>query len=140
GGHTLNAAHNQYVPSDTVDIFDGATNQWSVSRLPHAGYGAPAAVAGSKVIVALPSQPYADVRLGVADVYDTQTGQWSTTLLSAPFAEPGVEGVNGQVVITSEQADATSGLNLVADVLSATDISAPQNLAPAAGAAFARPP
>ena len=69
GGATYSfASGGSNIPYNVVDIYDVATNQWSVTQLPRLSGYITAATVGSKIFFA---------NDGIIDIYDVNTGQWT---------------------------------------------------------------
>ncbi len=79
--------------SAVVDIYDAGTDSWDTASLSQARAGPAAVTVGNKAIFAGgmippgemdPPIPYDIGFSDVVDIYDADTGQWSTATLSAP--------------------------------------------------------
>jgi hypothetical protein len=94
------------VDSTVVDIYNGATGQWSTAALSQARGAATAVVVNGKVIFAgglkadgTPSD--------VVDIFDSNTGQWTTATLSVARFFMGTAVVDGQAVFTGQMSSTT---------------------------------
>jgi hypothetical protein len=86
--------------ADRVDIYDSATNTWSVAKLSEArGYGA-ATSTGGKAFFAGGYTGYFghSFHSNVVDIFDDATGVWSTATLSAARAELAAASLNGKAL------------------------------------------
>lgn len=82
---------NGYRTSSIVDIYDEQTNAWSVENLSEGRAWLSAVHVGSKILFAggmkeVNIQEIKNNPSDVVDIYDLQTGEWSTAKLSKPRA------------------------------------------------------
>ncbi len=83
GGTIGQLESGEFVMTDTVDIYNGRTEQWSTATLSQARTGLAATTVGQKAIFAGGTFGHHEAS-NVVDIYDVGTGQWSTaTLLQA---------------------------------------------------------
>ncbi|MDB5323884.1 MAG: kelch repeat-containing protein [Phycisphaerales bacterium] len=95
-GGTVPDGHGNQVPSDVVNIYDAMTGQWSLAHLSQARFVLAATTVGDKAMFAGGTYVDADGAYqgsAVLDVYDSSTGEWSTTQLAQPRAQLGATTV-----------------------------------------------
>ena len=111
---------NQIIPSNIVDIYDTVTGHWSTSTLPEARTGLSGVVVGHRVIFAGGSaENPADQATRVSDlveIYDADTGRWSTQKLGAARNYETVVQVGTKVLIAGGSADFPADYSNVVDV------------------------
>ncbi|MBF0441788.1 MAG: hypothetical protein HQK54_07795 [Oligoflexales bacterium] len=88
--------------SDAVDIYDFSKGIWSVAKLPVKRCCMAGASSGNKVLLA---GGYADLHpdnenylLDRIDIYDTDTGQWSTAMLSEARSYPAAVAIGTKTI------------------------------------------
>lgn len=93
----------------TVDIYDAATNTWSVAHLSEPRAGIAAATVGNKVLFAggLKDAHYASS--ATVDIYDLATGAWSTARLREPKNSLSAVALNGKVYFAGGYTEGWSG-------------------------------
>jgi hypothetical protein len=96
--------------TDAVDIYDSATGQWSTARLavPRGGRAKVVQV-GDQVMfvdfvqpIRFSGQAY-DENVGVVDIYNNATGQWSSARLSPPRGGVAVVAIGDRVLFAGGQ-------------------------------------
>lgn len=118
GGRLTNGGTFEYF--STVDIYDIATNKWSVAQLSQArAYIATAAV-GDKVFFAGGEQPWPLPVSDRVDVYDLSTGTWSTTTLSAPRSGLTAVAANNKIFFAGGS-NQLGGVNNVTNIIDIYD-------------------
>ncbi|MDB5323571.1 MAG: kelch repeatcontaining protein [Phycisphaerales bacterium] len=103
-GGGLTDSNGAVVLSNVVDIYDGASGQWSTATLSQARSDMSAVTVGSKVVFAGDTD--------VIDIYDSATGQWTTARLSQARIFMASTAVDGQAVFAGGLfLDPSSGAN-----------------------------
>ena len=93
--------------TDTIDIYDASTGQWTTSKLSRGRRGINAFVSGDKAVFAggyaavLSSEVAADL----VDIYDNQTGQWTSQKLKDVLGNDLVTIDNNQIIVGNTQFD-----------------------------------
>ena len=90
-------------PTNVVDIYDASTGQWSTASLSQARYGLAATTVGNEVFFAggdTVSGPTGSGPTNVVDIYNTVTGQWSTTTLNEVGAWLGATTVGPMAIFS----------------------------------------
>jgi N-acetylneuraminic acid mutarotase len=91
GGIVATNAGYPSLISNVVDVYDAVNDQWSTLTMPHARYDFAIAAVDSKLLF-VGGGPSVNTE---ADIYDTQTGVWSTVALTS---ESGRRGIASAVV------------------------------------------
>ncbi len=90
-------------PSSRVDIFDMATNTWSMTNLPFPAFGGEAAAIANKVFFT-----FENIYDRVA-IYDISTGNWSTAPLSVSRWLPRPIVVGNKLLLAGDRRQIASG-------------------------------
>jgi N-acetylneuraminic acid mutarotase len=132
-GGTLNTPDpisRQNVATDVVDVFDAATDAWSVTHLPRPTSAPRGVVVGNQAM-------FVDDRR-LAAVYDGTSGRWSTVTLDVTGGVI-VDAVGSKVVVAATQMIGSAhNVPQGADVLSAPTVPPPSDPSPAQGATLHR--
>jgi N-acetylneuraminic acid mutarotase len=114
--------------SKRVDIYDIATNTWSVAELKDARSAMAAAVVGNRVLFAGGSY-WADataanpVKLNTVDIYDASTNTWSTAALSEARAYLTATTVGNKVLFAGDGSFTVDVYNATTNSWSTTRLS-----------------
>lgn len=76
---------SSFEESNRVDIFDAATNKWTTKSLSKGRYAMPAVAAGKKIVIAGGLERNAAGNIvchNAVDIFDVETGIWTTDTLS----------------------------------------------------------
>lgn len=93
----------------TVDIYDAATNTWSVAHLSEPRAGIAAATVGHKVFFAWGLKDAHFASSATVDIYDLATGAWSTARLREPKNSLSAVALNGKVYFVGGYTEGWSG-------------------------------
>jgi hypothetical protein len=80
--------------SNVIDVYDAATNTWSVMTMPRKRFAHASVTIGDKILFAGGSEE----GLGIVDIYDTTSGMWSTGQLSADRQNLAAAVVGGKAI------------------------------------------
>lgn len=115
----LNIVGNNLV-TDTVDLYDEGTGEWTVTHLSEPRYALSGAAAAGKIIFAggFDNTHDTGVYTNRVDIYDTATGSWTTAQLSVPRMGAASASL-GNWVFFGGGAGSTAGAGTAVDIYNA---------------------
>ena len=97
-----------------VDIYDVATDTWSLSNMSTEGDGLTTATTGNKVFFA--GGNYGIYATSTVNIYDLTSNTWSTASLSAPRNSPVAVSANNKVYFTGGAPSWTGPISNIIDI------------------------